>query len=90
MMKTTRLLFGRLDGNVYDFEHVGDELGLHDHEEDTNHISVVARGAFRAWGDDWEAKLPVGSVIDWPVKQAHAFTALEDNSRLVNIKKGGG
>jgi quercetin dioxygenase-like cupin family protein len=88
MMKTTPMVFGILDGNVYDFERAGDELGPHAHDEDTNHISIVARGSFKAWGGDWEVTLPVGAVVDWPVRQTHAFTALEDNSRLVNIKKG--
>ena len=88
MMKTTPMLFGKLDGNVYDFEMEGDELGLHSHEEDTNHISIVARGSFMAHGDGWQKRLPLGAVVDWPVGQMHAFTALEAHSRLVNIIKG--
>ena len=88
MRKITPLVFGILDGNVYDFEQEGDELGPHSHDEDTNHISIVARGSFKVRGEDWEVTLPTGAVVDWPVRQTHAFIALEKNSRLVNIKKG--
>lgn len=87
-MNSKFFIYGVLDGVVYDFEHAGDELGPHAHNEDTNHITIVARGSFTAWGDDWEVTLPTGAVVDWPLRQMHAFRALESSSRLVNIKKG--
>lgn len=88
MMKTTRIEFGSLTGTVYDFEVVGDTLPMHTHIDENAHISVVARGSFKAHGDGWQRTLATGNVIDWPPNYAHEFIALEPDSRLVNIIKG--
>ena len=52
------------------------------------HISIVARGKVKAFGDGWETKASAGAVLDWEVGQYHGFIALEPNTRLVNIIKG--
>ena len=77
--------FGKIDGSTQDFSEVGDTLPMHIHG---NHISIVAKGSFKAHGDGWEMTLVTGNVVDWPANQAHEFIALEANSRLVNIQKG--
>jgi quercetin dioxygenase-like cupin family protein len=78
---------GKLTGTVYTFENKGDMLPMHTHDEDTAHITVVARGLIRAHGNGWSADYGAGSVIDFPSNQSHEFIALEDNSRIVNIQK---
>ena len=88
MMQTTPIHFGSLNGTIYDYPKAGDVLPMHTHDETNNHISVVAKGSFKAHGNGWEKVLVCGNVIDWPANQPHEFIALEDNSRLVNIVKG--
>ena len=91
MLLTKQANFGELIVTIYDFEKAGDVLPTHQHDENTIHISVVARGSFISEGDDWKKKMRTGDIIDWDPYVNHSFTALEDNSRLVNIlKKHGG
>jgi quercetin dioxygenase-like cupin family protein len=79
---------GKLTGTIFDFETEGDVLAMHTHTEDDVHITVVARGSFRAHGNGWERIVKSGDVIDFPPHQQHEFVALEDKSRIVNIVKG--
>ena len=82
------IALGKLTGVIYDFENVGDELPRHTHGPEDVHISIVARGSLHAVGDGWESVIEAGTVLDWEPGQYHGFTALEPNSRLVNIVKG--
>lgn len=79
---------GKLNGTIYDFENVGDELEAHTHNESNVHISIVARGKFYAYGYDWEKEVSSGAVLDWKPGVYHGFKSLEPNSRLINIQKG--
>ena len=81
---------GKLNGIIFDFDDVGDELPLHVHDEQTVHISIVARGSVKIFGPkgSWETIASAGTVLDWDVGQYHGFIALEPNTRLVNIVKG--
>jgi len=90
MLKGTPVFFGRLSGTIYDFENVGDILPMHSHSELDVHITMVTKGSFTARGVDWEKTLLTGNLIDWQPNQPHEFIALEDDSRIVNIVKGGG
>jgi quercetin dioxygenase-like cupin family protein len=85
----TPFVFGTVIGSIHDFKDVGDILPMHTHTEANNHISIVAKGSFKVHGDGWEKTIVAGNVVDWPVGKAHEFNALEPNSRLVNIQKGG-
>ena len=87
MMESKPAAYGKINGTIYDFPEVGDVLPMHTHSEETVHISIVARGSFRAYGDGWHHTLGCGDVVDWPANQPHEFYALEPNSRLVNIVK---
>lgn len=87
MLSAKPFTIGKLTGIIYDFAEVGDELGLHQHDETNNHITVVARGSFLLFGDDWKRPASAGEVLDWPPHQRHGAAALERNSRLVNIGK---
>ena len=79
--------FGKLNGTIYDFPEINDILPKHDHDETNVHITVVARGKFKAVGDGWEKELSSGDVVDWQPHQPHEFISLEPNSRIVNIIK---
>lgn len=87
MLSSKSCEFGTLNVVVYDFDVPGDVLPMHNHKHGGAHISVVARGAFKAKGAGWEKDLPLGSVVDWKVDQWHEFEATEANSRLVNVVK---
>jgi quercetin dioxygenase-like cupin family protein len=78
---------GNLLGTIYTFEKAGDVLAMHTHDEESVHITIVARGKIKARGVGWEMDKSAGAVIDFPPNQAHEFIALEDNSRIVNIIK---
>jgi quercetin dioxygenase-like cupin family protein len=79
--------FGSLSLNIMDFPDVGDKLPMHNHDEDTVHITIVARGSLRVNGDGWEITAKAGDIIDWEPGKRHEFVALEPNSRCVNIPK---
>lgn len=87
-MQVKSVSFGKLSGSIYDAQSVNDILPMHDHGESDIHITIVARGSFRAHGDGWEMVAKAGDVIDWAVGQRHELIALEPNSRFVNIVKG--
>jgi len=78
-------------------------LERHWHQDDTIHISIVARGSFRFLGREGEfphtilpnddkyeidREVRVGTVLDWDAGKDHSFIALEPNSRLINVRKG--
>lgn len=88
MMQVKSFSFGKLGGSIYDAQFANDVLPMHDHGESDVHITIVARGSFRAHGDGWEMVAKAGDVIDWSVGQRHELIALEPNSRFVNIVKG--
>lgn len=88
MLQSKPFSFGRLNGAAYDFAVNGDVLPMHQHSEADVHITVVARGRFKARGNGWECEVKAGDVIDWQPHDPHEFVALEDNSRIVNIIKG--
>lgn len=88
MIQTKPLSIGKISGVIYDFPEVGDELPSHVHDANTIHISIVARGRLKAFGEGWETEASAGAVLDWQVGQYHGFIALEPNTRLVNIVKG--
>lgn len=88
MLQAKPFKLGKLVGTIYDFPEVGDVLPLHSHSEADVHISVVARGSFRARGNGWERVVSAGDVLDWRANDPHEFISLEAASRLVNIVKG--
>jgi quercetin dioxygenase-like cupin family protein len=88
MLQTKSITLGRLTGAIYDFPVSGDVLPMHQHSEGDVHITVVARGSFKAHGNGWERVLTAGDIADWKPHDPHEFVALEDNSRIVNIVKG--
>jgi quercetin dioxygenase-like cupin family protein len=89
MMMSKPLKAGNINGAVYDFPEIGDILPMHNHNEQTSHITIVARGSFTAILADKTMTLRSGDVVNWPANQKHEFIALEPNSRFVNIQKGG-
>jgi len=88
MLQVKPINFGKLNGSVYDAPEVNDILPMHTHDEETVHITIVARGSFKIHGDGWELIAKAGDVLDWKPGQRHELIALEPNSRFVNIVKG--
>ena len=79
--------FGSANGTIYDFSLKDDILPMHVHDDTDNHITIVARGSLRAHGEGWERILNAGDVVNWEPFQQHEFIAIEDNTRIVNIRK---
>lgn len=78
---------GDIKGTMYDFDHAGDILQKHVHDELSVHITIVARGKIKAYSHDWEQIVPAGGLIDFRVGEPHELMALEDNTRIFNILK---
>lgn len=78
---------GDIKGAIYDFEKSGDILPKHVHDEDTVHITIVARGKIKAYSHDWEKEAIAGQILDFRPNEPHEIMALEDNTRIFNILK---
>lgn len=82
---------GDIRGSMYDFEKAGDILPKHNHNENTVHITIVARGKIKAYSHDWEMEAVAGQLLDFRPNEPHELMALEDGTRIFNIiKKLGG
>jgi quercetin dioxygenase-like cupin family protein len=82
---------GDIRGAMYDFEKAGDILPKHNHDENTVHITIVARGKLKAYSHDWEKEATAGQLLDFRAGEPHELMALEDGTRIFNIiKKHGG
>lgn len=82
---------GDLKGGMYDFEKAGDILPKHNHDDNSAHITIVARGKLKAYSHDWEKIATAGQLLDFRAGEPHELVALEDNTRIFNIvKKFGG
>ena len=87
MLKGQNHLCGDLPVLIYDFPEIGDVLEMHTHDEKSVHVTIVARGAFKASGEGWEQMVKAGDFLDWAPYQPHEFVSLEADSRIVNITK---
>jgi quercetin dioxygenase-like cupin family protein len=82
---------GDIRGTMYDFEKSGDILSKHNHDENTVHITIVARGKIKAYSHDWSMVAVAGQLLDFRPNEPHELMALEDDTRIFNIiKKYGG
>jgi quercetin dioxygenase-like cupin family protein len=78
---------GDLIGVIYDFEVAGDVLPKHNHTEEDVHITIVTRGKIKASSHDWEKEAIAGQIMDFRAGEPHELTALENNTRIINIVK---
>lgn len=85
--KFKTVVFGDLVVEFFDMEEVGSGLNKHVHGEDYCHISVVARGSIKVFSHDWEKIVKQGQVVDFKIGQPHGMVALEENTRVINIRK---
>lgn len=82
----------QISGRVYNFN-TGQGLPVHIHPitHRTNHITIIAQGSFVLSGRPAieDKIIKAGDVLDWIAEEPHGFTALEDNSILIQINKTG-
>jgi quercetin dioxygenase-like cupin family protein len=78
---------GDIKGTMYDFDKAGDILPKHVHDENSVHITIVARGKLKAYSHDWEMEAVAGQLLDFRIGEPHELMALEDNTRIYNILK---
>lgn len=82
---------GDINGTIYDFEHKGDKLDEHTHDELSVHITIVCRGKLKATCPEWVQEADSGQIINFKPNIPHELEALEDGTRVINIvKKFGG
>lgn len=80
--------YGRLQTSIYTFAKTGDVLPMHSHTPENVHISIVARGACKMSGPAFEDIIVhPGTIVDWEPGTEHEFTALADDTVLINIVK---
>lgn len=87
MLTSKPVIYGDIRGAIYDFEKAGDVLPKHNHTEDDVHITIVCKGKIKAASHDWEIEVGAGKIIDFRPYEPHELTALEDNTRIVNLVK---
>lgn len=87
MLLDKPLAFGDIAGTIYDFEHAGDVVEKHSHDENGVHITIVARGKLKASSHDWAVVAEAGQIIDFRPGEPHELMALVDNTRVINIIK---
>lgn len=87
MLLNKPIVYGDIIGTIYDFEKAGDVLPKHNHTEDDVHITIVARGKVKAASHDWSIEVESGKIIDFRPYEPHEITALEDNTRIINLVK---
>ena len=79
---------GDIRGHVYIFEKTGDMIPMHNHDKNSVHISIIAKGSLRLLG---YKKQPVeytcGTMLDFSDIEMHELRALEDDTRMFNILK---
>ncbi len=78
---------GDLIGVRHTFESIGDILPLHVHDDSTIHITIVAQGRVKIYSHDWSIEAKAGDFINFRPNEPHEFMALEDNTRIFNIRK---
>lgn len=89
-LRSEPIRLGQLVGTKYFYEQAGDELPVHTHTVETNHITIVGRGSrFRCVGNpEIEGRiLEPGDVVDWPAGAPHGFVALTDGARMIQLSK---
>jgi len=90
--KITPFEVNQLSGNVYLFESKGDVLSEHYHAKGEGHITFVIKGSVKIESkhlqNNWERIGKIGNFFDLPDDQWHEIIALEDDTKILNIKKG--
>lgn len=87
MLTSTEQVYGRVKTQIYTFSKAGDVLPEHDHDNTTVHFTVVCRGKLLVKCLGHSREISAGEVIDFNPGHSHEITALEDNSRLINVRK---
>jgi PKHD-type hydroxylase len=77
---------------VYDYNETGDTLPTHNHDENTSHVIIVAKGrvrlkVFNPDGSVIETEHDAGSIVDTFAGYPHGIVSLTDGARTIHIPK---
>lgn len=82
----------QLTGAIYEYKLKGDVLAWHYHSAGDGHITFVLKGSVEIKGGNtdkpWVKIGVAGNFFDLPDQQSHEIIALEDGTKILNIKKG--
>lgn len=83
------LQFGGLFVTRYELN-AGQGVPMHTHKPDTEHITIVCKGAALVRGEGFHPfTIDAGQVYDYPpTQQTHELVALHDGTVLLNVPKG--
>lgn len=77
---------------IYDYPKPGDILPMHDHDEDTSHIVIVAKGSVVVLTQNQDGTidsthLEAGTVLDTFAGFPHGVIGITEGARTVHIRK---
>lgn len=84
---------GDLNALIYDYEKPGDILPMHNHDEATAHIVIVAKGSVvllvldPADGQVNSAHYEAGAIVDTLAGFPHSIVGVTPKSRTIHIRK---
>lgn len=87
MLSSKPLVVGQLNGLIYEFSEVGDEIPKHIHTKQDAHIIIVCKGSVKVYSHDWEKIAVAGDILNLAEDQPHAVVSLEADSKIVNVLK---
>ena len=78
---------GNVNFALYTLDEPGDKVPMHTHTEETDHLTVVLKGSITVTYEDGSepTHCQQGSVV--ALKYPHELTALEPETKLMNIWK---
>lgn len=77
---------GDLRGTRYDFPCIGDEIAMHVHADEGNHVTIVANGTVRIYGNDYSIERSAPAMVAHGVGVPHAIMGLTEGACVYNIQ----
>lgn len=76
---------GKTTVTCFTFHDAGNVLPMHSHPEGEAHLTFIAEGRLRIFGEGWERIVETGEQLVFPPDLAHAYEALSDGAKITNV-----
>ena len=85
-------MLGDLNVLIYDYPKPGDILPMHNHDEDTSHIVICAKGSVVVLTQNQDGSIDsqhveAGTVLDTFAGYPHAVVGVTEGARTIHIQK---